>query len=287
MTERAPTKPNILRRGLTAATIVALAGLSGGCASTSSQLMDFVTSKPGQDPRMTTGSTTKGADVVTELEKATAYWRERFKENPNDVTAALSFARNLKAANNKRAAYAVLQQISILHGDNKEVASEYGRLALEFNQIQLAERLLAIAFDPNKPDWRVLSARGALYGKAGRFPEAIAQFERAQKFAPNEPSLANNLAMAYVAGGKLEQAEALLKGIALGPNATPRMRQNLALVLGLQGRYTEAKAVAAMDGDASAAYERIDKLRKATRKSPRSSKSARRAYVSKTASIRR
>ena len=284
MTQRAPNKPSTLRGVLTAATVLAVAGLSGGCASTSSQLVDFITSKPGQEPRVVTGSTTPGSDAVTELEKATAYWRDRFKKNPNDVEAALSFARNLKAGDNKRAAYAVLQQISILHGDNKEVASEYGRLALEFNQLQLAERLLTIAFDPNKPDWRVLSARGALYGKAGRFQEAIAQFERAKKLAPNEPSLANNLAMAYVAGGKLERAEALLKGIALGPNATPRMRQNLALVLGLQGRYTEAKAVAAMDGDADAAYARIEKLRKATHKSSRPTP---RAYVSKTASIRR
>ena len=57
-------------------------------------------------------------------------------------------------------ALAVLQQASIYNSDHKGLASEYGRLALENDQAQLAEKLLSRADDPLKPDWKVISAQG-------------------------------------------------------------------------------------------------------------------------------
>ena len=43
----------------------------------------------------------------------------------------------------KRQALAVLQQASIFHAGNRALNSEYGRLALEFDQISLAQKLLS------------------------------------------------------------------------------------------------------------------------------------------------
>ncbi|MEO1266019.1 MAG: tetratricopeptide repeat protein [Pseudomonadota bacterium] len=260
---------------------VSIAGLSGACANTGQQILEFATTKPGQSV-----TPTPVAAGGSELDRATAYWKERYKKDPRDVKAAISFAQNLKASGNKRGAYAVLQQASVLHGDNKELASEYGRLALEFGQLELAGKLLDSAYDPARPDWKLLSARGAVLGKLGRFQEAIGQFERARSLAPNQPSLTNNLAMAYVAAGQLSKAETLLRTIALAPNATPRMRQNLSLVLGLQGRYTEAKALAAADGADAEAYARIDRLKKMTQ-ARGTTKPGKRHYTGATAALRR
>ena len=55
--------------------------------------------------------------------------------------------------------------------------------------------------------------------------------------------------MSFALQGKLPEAEKVLK-IALaesGSAAVPRVRQNLALVVGLQGRFDEARKIAAAD----------------------------------------
>jgi thioredoxin-like negative regulator of GroEL len=55
----------------------------------------------------------------------------------------------------------------------------------------------------------------------------------------------NNLAMAYAMTGDAKEAEQILRQAVSASGATPKIRENLALVLGLQGRYDESKAVAA------------------------------------------
>jgi hypothetical protein len=61
----------------------------------------------------------------------------------------------------------------------------------------------------------------------------------------NNPTVMNNLAMAYAMMGDPKKAEEILRQAATSQGASPKVRENLALVLGLQGRYDESKAVAA------------------------------------------
>ena len=92
----------------------------------------------------------------------------------------------------------MLQQASVYHGTNRALNAEYGRLALEFDQVSLAQKLLEQADDPANPDWRVISARGTVLAKQGVYKDAIALYQRALTVAPEEASILNNLAMAYV-----------------------------------------------------------------------------------------
>lgn len=188
---------------------------------------------------------TTPADQQAELAKATQYWGQEFAKNPNNPKTALNYARNLKAMGHKEQALAVLQHAAVHGGDNRELASEYGRLALDLGQVALAERLLKQADDPAKPDWRVISAQGTALAKQGRHREAQPLFERALALSPNNPTIMNNLAMAYAMDGQAAKAEVLLRQAAALPDANPRVRQNLALVLGLQGKFDESKQLAA------------------------------------------
>ncbi|MEO0672164.1 MAG: tetratricopeptide repeat protein [Pseudomonadota bacterium] len=201
----------------------------------------------------------------SELQKATAFWAKKYAEKPHDPSAALSYAKNLKALGDKRRAFAILQQASLFAPQHKGIASEYGRLALENNKVQLANRLLTIAYNPSKPDWRVLSARGVALGRLGDYRSAVQVLEQAAKLAPKRASVLNNLAMAHVAMGEPAKAETILRPVALSANASPKLRKNLALALSLQGRYTEAKAIAAQDGSAAKAYAQIDQVKRMVR----------------------
>jgi Flp pilus assembly protein TadD len=205
-----------------------------------------------------------------DLQKATDYWGKQYGENPRDLKTALSYARNLKAMGEKRRALAVLQQASFFHGQDRELASEYGRLALDLDQVSVAKKLLEVADDPARPDWRVISARGAALAKEGNYNDAIPLFERALSLAHNQPSVLSNLALAYAMNGESTKAESMLRQAAASDSNSPRIRQNLALVLGLQGKYDEAKLVAARDIPMPNASENADYLRQVVKLDPKS-----------------
>lgn len=180
------------------------------------------------------------------LMKATDYWGKEYTKKPRDKDAALNYARNLKAMGQKKKALAVLQHAANFHSGNKDIASEYGRLALEFDQISAAKRLLSVADDPTKPDWRVISARGTLLAKEGQYDAAIPFYQRALALSGGQPSVLNNLALAHVMNGDAKAGETILRdAVSKGGPHVAKTRQNLALALGVQGKYNEAKSVAA------------------------------------------
>jgi Flp pilus assembly protein TadD len=208
---------------------------------------------------ITTASTS--TDPRSELVKATQYWGEVYAKDPRDSQAAYNYARNLKALGDKRQALAVLQQASMTAGNHRGIASEYGRLALEFDQVSLAQKLLERAEDPANPDWRIVSAKGTVLAKQGRYREAIPHYERALTLAPDHPSLLNNLALAHAMEGEVDKAEPLLRRAAGSAAGEARVSQNLALVLGLQGKYDEAKLTAAHSLPADKAAANVEFVR--------------------------
>jgi Flp pilus assembly protein TadD len=179
-------------------------------------------------------------------QKATEYWSKKYAKNPRDLDAALGYAASLKGLGQKREALAVLQEASLVHGSNRKLASDYGRLALELDQVSVAKKLLEVADDPANPDWRVILARGTALAKEGSYRDAIPFYERAQALNPNHPSILNNLALAYTMSGEADRGETLLRQ-ASADGANAKVRQNLALVLGLQGKYDEATKIASED----------------------------------------
>ncbi len=253
------------------------AGLMTGACSSSGALESLDGLLGSQQQPTATSSASGGATVAagpkTELDKALEYWGEQYKKQPHDLKTALAYAKNLKAAGHKEQAFGIMQGVSIMHGESKELASEMGRLAVEFDQIAIAEKLLAIADDPLKPDWRVISARGAVLAKQSKFAEAIPMFERALKVSPNQPSVMNNLAMAHAASGDPATAEAILRKAAAGGN-DPKIRQNLALVLGLQGKHDEAGSVRASHVQVASAAADTDYIKRMVKATPETSPAA-------------
>lgn len=229
--------PTVRRIAICAASALTL-GL-GGCAGSGA---DLTADLMGKSSAPEQSATQVAATPQTELEKATDYWGEKFSKSPRTLEYALNYARNLKALGNKQQALGVLQQASSYHGQSRELASEYGRLALELDQVQTAKQLLAFADDPAKPDWRVISARATALAKEGSHKDAIPLYQRAMALSNSNASVMNNLAMAYALDGQPAESERLLKEAA-SRGGSSKVQKNLALVLGLQGKYDEAQVV--------------------------------------------
>ncbi|HFB2048664.1 MAG: tetratricopeptide repeat protein [Hyphomicrobiaceae bacterium] len=177
-----------------------------------------------------------------EPEQAIEYYGSLYSTNPKSKKNALLYAAALREGGQKARAVSVLRTASAYHAKDLEFLSAYGRTTLDNDETNAAIKILAKADDPKHPDWRTVSARGTAYAKLGRYQDASQQFERALKLAPQNPSVMNNLAMAKAANGDLKLAEALLRKASQMPIIDPKVKQNLGLVLRLQGRtITEEK----------------------------------------------
>ena len=122
-----------------------------------------------------------------------------------------------------------------------------------------------MSFRPCSPkDWRAACLLGVAYEQADRDEEALAAHLQAQKLAPENPGVLTNLALFYAAHNDPGRAEALLRQAAARPDATVAVRQNLALILGLQGRLDEAEKLARQDLPPEAVANNLAYLRAAS-----------------------
>ena len=87
----------------------------------------------------------------------------------------------------------------------------------------------------------ILSVQGAVLDQLGRHQEAQRYYASALKIKPDDPSVLSNLGLSYALAKDLKNAESTLRRAVVYPGADPRVRQNLALVVGLQGRFAGSR----------------------------------------------
>lgn len=172
---------------------------------------------------------------------------EKYAADSNDLSLALRYAQALRATNQKTQAVAVLQQAALRNPKNNAVLAAYGKCLADVGRFTEAAEVLQNAHTPARPDWRVLSAQGAVADQLGDHARAQGFYEAALKIQPEDPVILSNLGLSYALGRQLPQAEATLRRAAAQPRADARVRQNLALVLGLQGKLADAEAVTRND----------------------------------------
>jgi Flp pilus assembly protein TadD len=243
--------PRPIRLFASASLIAAIALAAAGCQTTQ------------------TGTDTTGAVTLAPANQPDAAWRrdvevygQEYRADPTKVEPALRYAQALRATGQRAQAVAVLERLAMERPNNKTVLGEYGRALAEAGDYDQALDVLGRAHSPDQPDWHVLSAQGAVLDQMGRHAEAQRYYLTALKIVPDEPSVLSNLGLSYALSKDLPNAEATLRRAAAFHPADPRVRQNLALVVGLQGRFTEAEQIASADLPPNQAASNVAYLRK-------------------------
>lgn len=195
-----------------------------------------------------TDSTATGAiaaPVTTQdFRDAADAWGARYSASPNDKATALGYAGALIRVGRTDQALAVLQKTAIRFPEDREVLAAYGKGLAAQGRLREALEIVRRAQTPEQPDWRLLSAEAAILDQLNQNGEARRLYAQAIDLAPSEPTLWSNLGMSYLLTNDLSAAEKALRK-AVGMNgADSRVRQNLALVVGLQGRFDEAEEIA-------------------------------------------
>jgi Flp pilus assembly protein TadD len=234
----------------------------------------------------TTGDDTTGSIGAPTTPRSEADWRRsldvwgaRYRQDPADPEAAMNYARALRATDQRAQAVAVLEQAAIRNPKNMPVLGAYGRALAEAGNYAQALDALSRAHTPDQPDWRILNAQGAVLDQMGRNAEAQRYYSAALKVAPDEPSVLSNLGLSYALMKDLKRAEVTLRRAVAQPNADPKARQNLALVVGLQGRFAEAEKIARADLPEDEASANVSTLRQMLAQQDEWKKMRRRPYV--------
>ena len=95
-------------------------------------------------------------------------------------------------------ALAVMRQMAILYASDREVLAAYGKALASAGELDQALQTISRAQTPDRPDWRLKSAEGAILDQLGRANEARAAYRDALDMKPNEPSILSNLGMSYL-----------------------------------------------------------------------------------------
>jgi Flp pilus assembly protein TadD len=169
---------------------------------------------------------------------------EKFRADPRDPDIAIRYSRALRGSGQRVQAAAVLEQAAIFNGTNKALLGAYGRALADAGNYNQALDVLSRAHTPEQPDWRILSVTGAVLDQMGRHEEAQRYYASALKIVPDEPSVLSNLGLSYALSKDLKRAEETLRRASAKGGTDKRVRQNLALVVGLQGRFGEAETIA-------------------------------------------
>jgi Flp pilus assembly protein TadD len=239
------------KRLITTAFIMALAASVAGCGT--SKLTTGSIGRPSGKPLETMSA--------GELHKATIALGQSYAKNPNDKRIATNYAAALQMDGDADQSLAVMRKLAIVLPKDRDVLAAYGKALAANGQFEPALDAVRRAQTPEYPDWKLVSAEAAILDQLGQRDEARQNYRKALDLKPNEPSILSNLGMSYVLEGDLHTAETYMSSAAQQPNADSRVRQNLALVVGLQGRFDEAEKIASQELSPEQAQANVAYLR--------------------------
>ena len=179
----------------------------------------------------------------------TAELGNRWQADQKNIELGLAYAAGLEKLGQSEQQVQVLATLSVQNPENPQIQSLYGKALLTAGRPGEAVPVLEKMSSGGAADWRTLSALGSAYDQQGQYSTARETYQKALVLQPNQISVLNNMGMSYALEGNLKQAEVTLRGAMALPEGktTPRLRQNLALVVGLQGRFEESRQIASAD----------------------------------------
>lgn len=222
------------------AVLLAAAALTG-CASTQSP-STLGHAKLGKAETVARAQIVK-ADTLTQM----SFWAKQADQYPDDPIAAAEFVNALRRGRQPdravEAGALALQRMP----DEKELRRAYAHALLALGRGAESVLILSQLVQEDPQDWRARDALGVALDQAGRPIPARKAYQEALVLVPNSVGVMTNLGVSYLLTGDAAKAEEILRKAVELPGASAETRQNLALAIGLQGRFDEAEDIQRVD----------------------------------------
>ena len=173
-----------------------------------------------------------------------AFWSNEYHLNPADLEAAIKLSAAVRKLGNPGKAVEITQTTRALYPRDPYLMAEYSAALIASERSDEALTYLDQGIAATPSYGRLWSLKGAALDQQERYAEARQNYDRALRITPNDPNVMTNIGLSYALSGDLNTAEGWLRKAAAMPNASPSVKQNLAIILQLQGKTGEAEQYA-------------------------------------------
>ncbi len=174
-----------------------------------------------------------------------SFWSAQYSQNATDPNTALEFAQALRGIGSHQRAEEVVRTTLVLHPGHGDLLMLLGRLRMGAgDHAEALERFgQLVRIEPDRAEaW---AAMGTALDQLGQHSRAQTAYVTALGIEPGRITTLTNYGLSLLLSGDLAGAEAQLRTAASDPQASALVHENLALVVGLQGRFEEMKTISA------------------------------------------
>lgn len=172
------------------------------------------------------------------------FWANEYQKNAADEQTTIAFMRALRGIGSHERVVDIATTTLPIHPTSYEVYLELGRSFMAMGKTtEAAQAFLRSADFSPETDATPLAALGVAFDRLESHNQAQEAYELALEREPLRVSTLSNYGLSLALTGNIEKAESVLRKAVAQPRADSRVRQNLALVLGLQGKFDEMISV--------------------------------------------
>ena len=172
------------------------------------------------------------------------FWSTEYQKDSANLDVTIKFMRALRQIGSHERVTEIATVAMPIHPTGYELYLELGRSFMAQNKIEEAAQAFVRSADlAPVTDAAPLAALGLAFDRLENHTQAQEAYQIALQREPDRISTLTNYGLSLALTGRLTEAETTLRRAAALPGADARVRQNLALILGLQGRFDEMKSV--------------------------------------------
>ncbi len=180
----------------------------------------------------------KRRDYVT----AVSYYRNLYRRDQADIEAVVGLSRGLRHLQQAREAQAIVLRALKKTPKDRDLRAELGKVLLSLGEpLKAIDQLSRVDAEIEGKRWDIKVALAIGHDRVGMYEQAERRYRQALELSPENAAVMNNFALSLAQAGCLGEALELLQRAASLPEATPRMRQNLALLFAMKGDLASAE----------------------------------------------
>ena len=175
-----------------------------------------------------------------ELFAQAAFWSREYELNPGDLESAIKLSAAVRKLGNPQRAIEIAQTTRALYPRDPYLTAEFAAGLIAAERAQDAMQPLDEALRTAPGYARLWSLKGAALDQQENYDLARKHYAKALQITPHDPNVMANVGLSFALSGDPVTAEGWLRRAVAVPGASQSVRQNLALILQLQGKNDEA-----------------------------------------------
>jgi Flp pilus assembly protein TadD len=179
-----------------------------------------------------------------ELFAQAAFWSRESELNPGDRESARKLSSSVRKLGNPQRAIEIAQTTRALYPRDPYLTAEFAAGLIAAERGQEAMQPLAEALRTAPGYARLWSLKGAALDQQEDYDLARKHYAKALQITPHDPNIMANVGLSFALSGDPVTAGGWLRRAVAVPGASQSVRQNLALILQLQGKTEDAKRYA-------------------------------------------